>query len=93
LLKYNPEYTCLLVGAKFFLDHGGYSNFAGNGRSLLVDAGLLFGGDTYKYGPGGTPLWAGVPPPAPAAEPQPGPSPAVGPEPGPPPTDTAPPPP
>src|SRR4029077_9432052 len=25
LLKYNPEYPCLLVGAKFYLDHGGYA--------------------------------------------------------------------
>ena len=24
LLKYNPSYTCLLVGTKFFLDNGGY---------------------------------------------------------------------
>jgi phospholipid/cholesterol/gamma-HCH transport system substrate-binding protein len=50
LMEYNPEYTCLLVGAKWFLDHGGYRNFAGqNGYSLIADAGLHLGADPYKY--------------------------------------------
>ena len=33
LYKYNPEYTCLLVGAKTLLDKGGYEAPGGNGRS------------------------------------------------------------
>jgi phospholipid/cholesterol/gamma-HCH transport system substrate-binding protein len=73
LMKYNPEYTCMLVGAKYYLDHGGYDNFAGiNGRSLIVDAGLHFGEDPYKYpdnlpivaakgGPGGKPGCGSLP--------------------------------
>ena len=31
LMKYNPEYTCLLVGAKTLLDKGGYEAPGGNG--------------------------------------------------------------
>jgi phospholipid/cholesterol/gamma-HCH transport system substrate-binding protein len=71
-MKYNPEYTCLLVGAKFYLDHGGYSTTGGNGRSSIVDAGLLFGDDPYQYpdnlpivaakgGPGGKPSCGSLP--------------------------------
>ncbi|QLL06372.1 MCE family protein [Mycobacterium vicinigordonae] len=73
LLKYNPEYTCMLVGAKWMLDHGGY-DFAGgsNGSSVLVDAGILFGDDPYRYpdnlpivaakgGPGGAPGCGSLP--------------------------------
>ena len=36
LYKYNPEYTCLLVGAKTLLDTGGYEAPGGNGRSLVT---------------------------------------------------------
>jgi phospholipid/cholesterol/gamma-HCH transport system substrate-binding protein len=72
LMKYNPEYTCLLVGAKFYLDHGGYATAGGNGRSSIVDAGLLFGDDPYQYpdnlpivaakgGPGGKPSCGSLP--------------------------------
>ena len=72
LMKYNPEYTCLLVGAKFYLDHGGYATTGGNGRSSVVDAGLLFGDDPYQYpdnlpivaakgGPGGKPSCGSLP--------------------------------
>jgi phospholipid/cholesterol/gamma-HCH transport system substrate-binding protein len=72
LMKYNPEYTCLLVGAKFYLDHGGYATTGGNGRSSVVDAGLLLGDDPYQYpdnlpivaakgGPGGTPSCGSLP--------------------------------
>jgi phospholipid/cholesterol/gamma-HCH transport system substrate-binding protein len=49
LMKYNPEYTCMILGAKYYLDHGGYQNVGGNGRTLLVDAGLLLGDDPYKF--------------------------------------------
>ena len=72
LLKYNPEYTCLIQGAKNFLDHGGYENIGGNGRTLLVDAALLLGDDPYQYpdnlplvaakgGPGGRPGCGSLP--------------------------------
>jgi phospholipid/cholesterol/gamma-HCH transport system substrate-binding protein len=72
LMKYNPEYTCLLVGAKAYLDHGGYATTGGNGRSSVVDAGLLLGDDPYQYpdnlpivaakgGPGGKPSCGSLP--------------------------------
>ncbi|MCZ0730766.1 MCE family protein [Mycolicibacterium iranicum] len=72
LLKYNPEYTCLLLGAKHLLDNGGYESPGGNGRSLVLDAGLAFGDDPYKYpqhlpiigakgGPGGKPGCGSLP--------------------------------
>jgi phospholipid/cholesterol/gamma-HCH transport system substrate-binding protein len=75
LLKYNPEYTCLLQGAKWFLDNGGYYTAGGhNGYSLIADAGLLFGNDPYVYpdnlpivaakgGPGGKPSCGSLPDP------------------------------
>ncbi len=40
LLKYSPTYTCLLIGAKYLLDHGGYEATGGNGKSLLLDTRL-----------------------------------------------------
>jgi phospholipid/cholesterol/gamma-HCH transport system substrate-binding protein len=55
LMKYNPEYTCLLLGAKSLLDHGGYEGPGGNGRSFVFDASLgglppiLLGDDQYRY--------------------------------------------
>lgn len=73
LLKYNPEYTCLLQGAQFWLDHGGYENAGGrNGYSLLADTAILFGDDPYRYpenlpivaakgGPGGKPGCGSLP--------------------------------
>ncbi len=48
--KYNPEYTCLLLGAKTLLDTGYHGMTGGdNGKSLIVDAALLFGKDQYRY--------------------------------------------
>jgi phospholipid/cholesterol/gamma-HCH transport system substrate-binding protein len=73
LLKYNPEYTCLLVGSKWYLDNGGYhSNGGGTGYSLITDSGLLLGNDPYVYpdnlpivaakgGPGGKPSCGSLP--------------------------------
>jgi phospholipid/cholesterol/gamma-HCH transport system substrate-binding protein len=72
LMKYNPTYTCLLVGAKLFLDKGGAKLAGGNGRSVVVDGGALFGADPYKYpenlpvvaakgGPGGKPGCGSLP--------------------------------
>lgn len=73
LLKYNPEYTCLLVGAKSWLDNGGYNVAGGqNGRSILLDDSFLLGSDPYRYpdnlpivaakgGPGGKPGCGSLP--------------------------------
>jgi phospholipid/cholesterol/gamma-HCH transport system substrate-binding protein len=71
LMKYNPEYTCLLVGAKNALDMVA-PIVGGNGRTLLVDAALLLGNDPYVYpdnlpiiaakgGPGGKPSCGSLP--------------------------------
>jgi phospholipid/cholesterol/gamma-HCH transport system substrate-binding protein len=75
LMKYNPEYTCLILGAKWFLDNGGYDMAGGNGKSAILDAGLLWGDDPYRYpdnlpivaakgGPGGTPGCGSLPDPS-----------------------------
>lgn len=72
LQKYNPEYTCMLVGAKYYMDHGGLETRGGNGYSLVIDSGLLFGKDPYvfpenlplvaaKGGPGGKPGCGSLP--------------------------------
>jgi phospholipid/cholesterol/gamma-HCH transport system substrate-binding protein len=73
LAKYNPEYTCLLLGAKTLLDTGYYGITGGdNNKSLIVDAALLFGDDQYRYpdnlpivgakgGPGGKPSCGSLP--------------------------------
>jgi phospholipid/cholesterol/gamma-HCH transport system substrate-binding protein len=72
LMKYNPEYTCLLTGAQYFIDHGGRDSRGGNGYSFIIDSGLLFGKDSYRYpdnlpivaakgGPGGKPSCGSLP--------------------------------
>jgi phospholipid/cholesterol/gamma-HCH transport system substrate-binding protein len=73
LLKYNPEYTCTLIGSKWLLDNGGYDVTGGaNGKSIVIDAGLLLGDDPYRYpdnlpivaakgGPGGKPGCGSLP--------------------------------
>jgi phospholipid/cholesterol/gamma-HCH transport system substrate-binding protein len=72
LLKYNPEYTCLLVGAKWWLDNGGIQAAGGNGRTSILDGGIMWGSDPYKYpvnlptvaakgGPGGKPSCGSLP--------------------------------
>ena len=72
LMKYNPALTCTLVGAKWFLDNGGYAQEGGNGRTVVLDAGLLPGDDPYRYpdnlpivgakgGPGGKPGCGSLP--------------------------------
>jgi phospholipid/cholesterol/gamma-HCH transport system substrate-binding protein len=72
LMKYNPQYTCMLVGAKNFIDNGGRDTRGGNGYSFVVDSGLLFGDDPYRYpdnlpivaakgGPGGKPGCGSLP--------------------------------
>lgn len=51
LLKYNPEYTCTLQGAKWFLDNGGTSAYGGgsDGSGFEFDIALLLGNDPYVY--------------------------------------------
>jgi phospholipid/cholesterol/gamma-HCH transport system substrate-binding protein len=72
LLKYNPEYTCMLMGAKWFLDNGGYKSVGGNGYSEVADAAILLADDPYSYpenlpivaakgGPGGKPGCGSLP--------------------------------
>jgi len=59
LMKYNPEITCTLVGAKLYLDNGGYDMLgAANGRSIILDDALLLGSDSYRY-PDNLPIVAG----------------------------------
>ncbi|AXN44835.1 mce related protein [Mycobacterium marinum] len=58
LLKYNPEYTCLLQGTKWYLDNGGYAAWGGaDGRTLQLDVALLLGNDPYVF-PDNLPLVA-----------------------------------
>lgn len=72
LMKYNPEFTCLLMGAKWWLDNGGYERIGGNGRTVMLDGAFLFGDDPYMYpdnlpivaakgGPGGKPGCGSLP--------------------------------
>jgi phospholipid/cholesterol/gamma-HCH transport system substrate-binding protein len=72
LYKYNPEYTCLLMGAKTLLDTGGYEAPGGDGRTLVLDTTLTLGKDPYHYpdnlpiigakgGPGGKPGCGSLP--------------------------------
>ena len=71
LMKYNPEITCSLLGAKIYLD-GAYKVFGGNGRTLVTDSAVLLGQDAYRFpdnlpvigargGPGGKPGCGGLP--------------------------------
>ncbi len=72
LLKYSPSYTCLFQGAQWFLENGGRDAIGGNGKSVIMDAALLFGDDPYRYpdnlpktnatgGPGGQPSCGSLP--------------------------------
>jgi phospholipid/cholesterol/gamma-HCH transport system substrate-binding protein len=49
LNKYSPTYTCMFQGAQWYLEHGGRDAMGGNGKSLMIDGGLLFGDDPYRY--------------------------------------------
>src|SRR5699024_6990116 len=67
LMKYNPQLTCTLVGAKVALESGIRDASGGaNGYSEILDVSLLLGDDPYRYpdhlpvndikgGPGGQP--------------------------------------
>ncbi len=72
LHKYSPGLTCTLMGAKWWLDNGGYKELGGNGRTVVLDAAILFGNDPYVYpdnlpivaakgGPGGQPGCGSLP--------------------------------
>jgi len=73
LREYSPVYTCWLQGATWFLDNGGYHVWGGgDGRSIQLDVGLLWGNDPYSYpenlpvvaakgGPGGRPGCGSLP--------------------------------
>jgi len=73
LMKYNPTFTCTLVGAKTALDTGYLDATGGaNSKSLILDSALLFGPDAYRYpqnlpiigakgGPGGEPGCGSLP--------------------------------
>lgn len=73
LFKYNPTFTCTLVGAKTALDTGYLDATGGaNHKSIILDSTLLFGPDPYRYpqnlpvigakgGPGGAPGCGSLP--------------------------------
>lgn len=72
LHKYSPTYTCLLMGAQYLLENGGYEATGGNGKSIIFDTGLTWGNDPYHYpdnlpvvgakgGPGGSPSCGSLP--------------------------------
>ena len=75
LLKtYSPTYTCMFQGAQWFLENGGRDALGGNGKSVVMDAALLFGDDPYRFpdnlprvaakgGPGGRPSCGSLPDP------------------------------
>jgi len=75
LMKYNPELTCTLVGAKWWLDNGAYRAIGGNGRTNITDSAILLANDKYNYpdnlpivaakgGPGGKPGCGSLPDPS-----------------------------
>jgi phospholipid/cholesterol/gamma-HCH transport system substrate-binding protein len=75
LNQYSPTFTCLFQGAQWYVDHGGRDMLGGNGYSFIMDAGLLFGDDPYRYpkhlpkvnatgGPGGRPSCGSLPNPS-----------------------------
>ena len=73
LMKYNPTFTCTLVGAKTALDTGYLDATGGaNHKSIILDSTLLLGPDAYRYpqnlpiigargGPGGKPGCGSLP--------------------------------
>ena len=73
LMKYNPTFTCTLVGAKTALDSGYLDATGGaNRKSLILDSAPLLGPDAYRYpqnlpvigakgGPGGKPGCGSLP--------------------------------
>lgn len=74
LSHYSPTFTCMFQGAQWFLENGGREALGGNGKSVIMDAALLFGDDPYRFpdnlpkvnakgGPGGAPNCGSLPDP------------------------------
>ncbi len=74
LNQYSPTFTCMFQGAQWFLENGGREALGGNGKSVIMDAALLFGDDPYRFpdnlpkvnakgGPGGAPNCGSLPDP------------------------------
>ncbi|WP_319458235.1 MULTISPECIES: MCE family protein [unclassified Mycobacterium] len=72
LMKYNPELTCLLVGADKALENYAPTVGGADGKSVIMDASLMLGDDPYRYpdnlpivaakgGPGGKPGCGSLP--------------------------------
>jgi phospholipid/cholesterol/gamma-HCH transport system substrate-binding protein len=72
LEEYSATYTCLFLGAQWFLENGGRDALGGNGKSVIMDAALLPGDDPYRFpanlpvvnakgGPGGKPSCGSLP--------------------------------
>ncbi|MGI9161775.1 MAG: MCE family protein [Mycobacterium sp.] len=73
LMKYDPEFTCMLLGAKNVIDTGFETVTGGaNGKSVILDVALLAGDESYKFpdnlpingakgGPGGKPGCGSLP--------------------------------
>jgi len=72
LMKYHKNLTCMLIGAKWFIDNGGARAEGGNGYSIVLDASLTWGQDPYRFpdnlpvvgakgGPGGRPGCGSLP--------------------------------
>lgn len=72
LLKYNPELTCMLVGAENVIPDLAAAGGGANGKSVIMDAAILLGDEPYKYpdnlpivgakgGPGGEPGCGSLP--------------------------------
>jgi phospholipid/cholesterol/gamma-HCH transport system substrate-binding protein len=72
VMKYNPELTCVLVGADNVLDDLKHFAGGGDGKSFIMDAQILLGDDPYRYpdnlpliaakgGPGGKPGCGSLP--------------------------------
>ena len=71
LNTYSPEYTCMLLGANYLTENAPKS-IGGNGKSIVLDAGLGWPIDPYRYpdnlpvvaakgGPGGKPGCGSLP--------------------------------
>ena len=72
LMKYNPELTCLFQGTEKTLDYHSPISGGQNGKSLIMDAQIMFGDDPYRFpenlpivnakgGPGGKPGCGSLP--------------------------------
>lgn len=72
LMKYNPSLTCLLQGGNLAVNNFLDTTGGANGKSVILDAGLLLGDDPYRYpdnlpivaargGPGGKPGCGSLP--------------------------------